>query len=241
MQRTVQPAITWAQLPTRRLYRFTKRAIDMGGALCLLLLLSPILVICALAVRRSSPGPILFRQERVGLRGQTFAFLKFRSMYVAADTAPHREYVAAFIRGEAPVDTEASVASAADDAVRQKLRTPLYKLGNDRRITPAGAWLRRTSLDELPQLWNVLRGEMSLVGPRPPIPYELEHYRPEQYSRLGVRPGITGLWQVSGRSRTTFEEMVALDLAYIKEQSLRLDLLILLRTIPTVLAWGDAR
>jgi lipopolysaccharide/colanic/teichoic acid biosynthesis glycosyltransferase len=239
MQRTVQPAITWAQVPTRRLYRFTKRAIDMGGALFLLILLAPVFAVCALAVRRSSPGPIIFRQERVGLRGQTFAFLKFRSMYVAADTAPHREYVAAFIRGEAPVAV-AEVATTGD-AADGKLRVPLYKLGNDRRITPAGAWLRRTSLDELPQLWNVLRGEMSLVGPRPPIPYELEHYRPEQFNRLGVRPGITGLWQVSGRSRTTFEEMVALDLAYIKEQSLRLDLLILLRTVPTVLAWRDAR
>ncbi|HEY8599586.1 MAG TPA: sugar transferase [Thermomicrobiales bacterium] len=238
MQRTIQPAITWAQLPTRRLYRYTKRAIDLVGALVLLIVLAPVFAFCALAVRRSSPGPIFFRQERVGLRGQTFAFLKFRSMYVEADTTPHREYVAAFIRGEAPVVANAD---AADDGARDTLRVPLYKLGNDRRITPAGAWLRRTSLDELPQLWNVLRGEMSLVGPRPPIPYELEHYRPEQFSRLGVRPGITGLWQVSGRSRTTFEEMVALDLAYINEQSLRLDLLILLRTIPTVLACRDAR
>ena len=238
MQRTVQPAITWAQLPTRRLYRCTKRAIDLGGAFILLLLLAPIFAIFALAVCRSSPGPIFFRQERVGLRGQTFAFLKFRSMYVAADTAPHREYAAAFIRGGAPVAAEAD---APDNGSRDKLRVPLYKLGNDRRITPVGAWLRRTSLDELPQLWNVLCGEMSLVGPRSSILYELEHYRPEQYRRLGVRPGITGLWQISGRSRTTFEEMVALDLAYVTEQSLRLDLLILLRTIPTVLAFRDAR
>ena len=239
MQRTVQPAITWAQLPTRRLYRCTKRAIDLSGAFILLLLLAPVIALCALAVRRSSPGPIFFRQERVGLRGQTFAFLKFRSMYVAADTAPHREYVAAFIRGEAPVAV--AEADAPGNGSRDKLRVPLYKLGNDRRITPVGAWLRRTSLDELPQLWNVLRGEMSLIGPRPPILYELEHHRPEQYRRLGVRPGITDLWQVSGRSRTTFEEMVALDLAYITEQSLRLDLLILLCTIPTVLAFRDAR
>lgn len=226
MQGTIQSAVPWAELPARRLYRLAKRAFDVVGAAGLLVALSPVIALCAIAVRRSSPGPIIFRQERVGERGKTFAFLKFRSMYVAADTAPHREYVAAFIKGQAQ---------------QQQTDVPLYKLGNDRRITPAGRWLRRTSLDELPQLWNVLRGEMSLVGPRPPIPYELEHYHPEQYGRLAIKPGITGLWQVSGRSRTTFEEMVALDLDYIRRQSFGLDLLILLRTIPTVIASRDAR
>jgi exopolysaccharide biosynthesis polyprenyl glycosylphosphotransferase len=225
MQGAIQPAVTWAELPARRIYRLSKRVFDLVGAVVLLLVLSPVVACCALAVRLSSPGPIIFRQERVGERGKTFLFLKFRSMYVAADTTPHQTYVAAFIKGEA----------------RQDDGVPLYKMGNDRRITPAGRWLRRTSLDELPQLWNVIRGEMSLVGPRPPIPYELDHYRPEQYGRLAVKPGLTGLWQVSGRSRTTFEQMVALDLDYIQRQSFMLDLAILLRTIPTVIASRDAR
>jgi exopolysaccharide biosynthesis polyprenyl glycosylphosphotransferase len=221
------PAIAWPELPARRLYRFGKRAFDIVVAAALLVLLAPLMAVCALAVRRSSPGPVIFRQERAGERGRVFSFLKFRSMYVAADPAPHRAYVAAFIRGQAAREAMAGL--------------PLYKLGDDRRITPAGRWLRKTSLDELPQLWNVLRGEMSLVGPRPPIPYELEHYRPEQWGRLAVKPGITGLWQVSGRSRTTFEEMVALDLDYIRRQSFALDLAILLRTIPTVILGRDAR
>ena len=225
MQGAIQPAVTWAELPARRVYRLAKRAFDIAGAGALLIALSPIIALCALAVWRSSPGPIIYRQERVGERGKTFMFLKFRSMYVASDSTPHREYVAAFIKGQAQQQTD----------------VPLYKLGNDRRITPAGHWLRRTSLDELPQLWNVLRGEMSLVGPRPPIPYELEHYGPEQFGRLAVKPGLTGLWQVSGRSRTTFEQMVALDLDYIRRQSFMLDLAILLRTIPTVIASRDAR
>jgi lipopolysaccharide/colanic/teichoic acid biosynthesis glycosyltransferase len=218
MQSAIHPAVTWAEVPARRVYRLSKRIFDLVGAVVLLLVLSPVFACCALAVRLSSPGPIIFRQERVGERGKTFLFLKFRSMYVASDTTPHQTYVAAFIKGEA----------------RQDDGVPLYKMGNDRRITPAGRWLRRTSLDELPQLWNVIRGEMSLVGPRPPIPYEL-------YGRLAVRPGLTGLWQVSGRSRTTFEQMVALDLDYIQRQSFMLDLAILLRTIPTVIASRDAR
>lgn len=225
MQGAIQPTVTWAELPARRVYRTAKRAFDIVGAAALLIALAPLIAICALAVRRSSPGPIIFRQDRVGERGKIFVFLKFRSMYVASDTAPHREYAAAFIKGQA----------------QQQSAVPLFKLGNDRRITPVGHWLRRTSLDELPQLWNVLRGEMSLVGPRPPIPYELEHYGPEQIQRLAVKPGLTGLWQVSGRSRTTFEQMVALDLEYIRRQSFGLDLLILLRTIPTVIASRDAR
>jgi lipopolysaccharide/colanic/teichoic acid biosynthesis glycosyltransferase len=225
MQGAIHPAVAWTELPARRTYRLCKRLFDLVGAAVLLVVLAPVFALCALAVRLSSPGPIIFRQERVGERGQTFLFLKFRSMYVASDPAPHRTYVAAFIKGEA----------------RQDDGVPLYKLGHDRRITPAGHWLRRTSLDELPQLWNVVRGEMSLVGPRPPIPYELEHYGPEQFGRLAVKPGLTGLWQVSGRSRTTFEQMVALDLDYIQRQSFLLDLAILLRTIPTVIAGRDAR
>lgn len=227
MQQSIQAVIATRELPRSLPFRISKRLLDLVVSGTLLILLSPVLALCALAVWWSSSGPIIFRQERVGLRGQSFTFLKFRSMYHAADSAPHRAYIAAFIRGEAQQQASSS--------------GQLYKLTGDRRITPVGQWLRRTSLDELPQLWNIFRGDMSLVGPRPPIPYELEHYRPEQYVRLAVKPGLTGLWQVSGRSRTTFEQMIDLDLDYIRRQSFWLDLAILIRTIPTVLLGRDAR
>ncbi len=227
MQHLVHPSMVPLVVPQRPFYRITKRLIDIAVAATALVALSPVFAACALAVRRGSPGPIIFRQERVGLRGQTFTFLKFRSMYHNADAAPHREYVTAFIRGKA-----AQVA----DGDQQ-----VYKLVGDARITSAGRWLRRTSLDELPQFWSVLRGDMSLVGPRPPIPYEVAEYNPEQLARLAVKPGITGLWQISGRSSTTFSEMVALDLDYIRQQSLWFDLGILVRTIPAVLSTRGAR
>jgi lipopolysaccharide/colanic/teichoic acid biosynthesis glycosyltransferase len=147
--------------------------------------------------------------------------LKLRTMYVDADSAVHEAYVKRYIAGEVGDD-------AAHDA-------PVFKLVGDPRITPAGHWLRRLSLDELPQLINVLRGDMSLVGPRPPLPYEVEHYRPRDLQRLRARPGITGLWQVSGRNRTTFDEMIDLDLQYISQWSVWMDLKILWRTIPVVL------
>jgi exopolysaccharide biosynthesis polyprenyl glycosylphosphotransferase len=214
-------------VPISPLYRIAKRLLDVTVSATVLVILAPVFAACAIAVWRSSPGPIIFRQERVGLRGQTFTFLKFRSMYHRADAAPHREYVTAFIRGEA---------AQQDDGDKQ-----VYKLVTDTRVTPVGRLLRRTSLDELPQFWSVLRGDMSLVGPRPPIPYEVEHYRPDQLARLGVKPGITGLWQISGRSSTTFAEMVALDLLYIKQQSFWFDVAILLRTIPAVLSTRGAR
>jgi lipopolysaccharide/colanic/teichoic acid biosynthesis glycosyltransferase len=182
--------------------------------------------ICALAIRLESSGPLLFRQERVGERGKRFRLLKFRSMVANADATPHREYVAAFIRGTA--ERQGGKGAA------------VYKLARDPRVTRVGRLMRRTSLDELPQLWNVLRGDMSLVGPRPPIPYELEHYQKVHLGRLAVKPGITGLWQVSGRSSTSFEAMVDMDLAYIQQRSLGLDLRILLKTIPVVLSARSA-
>lgn len=203
-------------------YRVTKRMFDLLFALFFLAMFSPLLIICAVLVRLSSPGPILFRQRRVGLSGREFIFLKFRSMYAGADHAPHREYVTAVIEG-----------SATQHAAG---RQPIYKLTGDSRVTPVGRWLRRLSLDELPQLWNVLVGDMSLVGPRPPIPYELDHYLPRHLQRLAAKPGITGLWQVSGRSGTTFEDMVRLDLQYIARASIWLDVVILFKTIPAVLA-----
>jgi lipopolysaccharide/colanic/teichoic acid biosynthesis glycosyltransferase len=233
------------------LYAATKRVIDVAVAATALTLLLPVLAACALLVVLDSPGPVFFRQQRVGKNGRLFTMLKFRSMRTGADTALHQQYVAAFIGGSLTtrgVERAASPApgttggspTAATPHTAGTTAGGLYKLTDDPRVTRVGRWLRRLSLDELPQLWNVLRGEMSLVGPRPPIAYELDHYAQAHMRRLLVVPGLTGLWQVSGRSRTTFEEMVALDLRYIEERSLALDLTILLKTIPVVLLGSDA-
>jgi lipopolysaccharide/colanic/teichoic acid biosynthesis glycosyltransferase len=219
-----QPGVS-LELVNSGSYQSLKRCLDLALSGLLLVALAPVWALCAVAVRLDSPGPILFRQQRAGEGGRIFTMLKFRTMRANADTTSHREYVASLINGQSqPHSNE---------------QGQFYKLVGDPRITPVGHWLRRTSLDELPQLANVLRGEMSLVGPRPPIPYELEHYQPAHLQRLAVKPGITGLWQVSGRSRTTFEEMVKLDLEYISKQSLLLDLGILLKTIPVVLYSPD--
>jgi exopolysaccharide biosynthesis polyprenyl glycosylphosphotransferase len=208
-------------------YLAVKRQFDLVAAGLMLLVLSPLLLAIALLVHFTSPGPILFRQERVGEGGRRFWMLKFRSMRSEASSDPHREFAVAYIQGLAAKQR------AADGS--------LYKLASDPRVTPIGRILRKLSLDELPQLWNVLRGEMSLVGPRPPLPYEVEQYQPEHLGRLAAKPGITGLWQVSGRSRTTFDEMVALDLEYIHRCSFALDAWILVRTIPVVLFGDGAR
>jgi lipopolysaccharide/colanic/teichoic acid biosynthesis glycosyltransferase len=197
-----------------------KRVLDTILSLLLLICLCWLFAICALAVMLSSRGPVFFRQQRVGKGGQTFTMLKFRSMYVHTDSASHREYVTAFIQGQA--------------APQEGNGAPVYKLVHDARVTSVGRWLRRSSLDELPQLWNVLRGEMSLVGPRPPVPYEVALYPPSYMERFAVAPGITGLWQVCARSTASFEEMMALDLAYVRKQSFLLDLQILLKTVPAV-------
>ena len=204
-----------------------KRTLDVTFALALLLACAPMLAIIALLVRLTSPGPVLFRQLRIGQLGKPFRMLKFRTMYVGVDPHPHSAFVADFIKGNGGSHACADV--------------PLFKLTNDPRITPLGRFLRKTSLDELPQLWNVLIGEMSLVGPRPPIPYELDHYAPWHLRRvLEAKPGITGLWQVTGRSRTTFDEMVRLDLRYVTRRSLLTDLWILIRTARTVLSGTGA-
>jgi lipopolysaccharide/colanic/teichoic acid biosynthesis glycosyltransferase len=209
-------------------YRAAKRVLDVTLSLALLVCLLPVFLFCAVLVRLDSPGPILFRQQRVGERGRLFTFLKFRTMRHGADADLHRSYAASFIRGQA--QRLGGVGEAG-----------LFKLAGDPRVTRVGYWLRRFSLDELPQFLNVLWGDMSLVGPRPPIPYELDHYGPDHMRRLLVKPGLTGLWQVRGRSRTTFEEMVALDLEYIRARSLLLDLRILAQTVPEVLFAQDAR
>ena len=181
----------------------------------------------AVLIKLTSKGPILFRQERVGQYGRKFMFLKFRSMYVNNDHAIHREYVKSLIAG------------SADSTDAPGGQRKVYKLTNDPRITWIGGFLRKTSLDEIPQFFNVLRGEMSLVGPRPPIAYEVESYDIWHRRRLlGVKPGITGLWQVAGRSRTTFDEMVRLDLQYAKSWSVWMDLRILVQTPRAVVA-GD--
>ncbi len=207
----------------------TKRVMDVVGSMLILAILSPVLLIVALAVKLSSKGPVFYSQQRVGQYGKPFTFIKFRSMYVGNDSRIHQEYVAKLIAGEAERH-HASVDNGGNGS-GNKAGAGVYKLTNDPRITPVGSFLRRTSLDELPQLVNVLRGEMSLVGPRPAIPYEVAKYQTWHRRRvLEVKPGITGLWQVNGRCRIGFDEMVRLDLRYAKAWSPWFDLKILLRT-----------
>lgn len=215
-------------IDSRRGSRLVKRAMDIAGSLCGLVVLSPMLIAIAIAIKLTSQGPVLYRQERVGRYGRTFTFLKFRSMYHRNDPKVHEEFVKRLIAGT--VDSSESNGNSG-----------LYKLTNDPRVTSIGKFLRKSSLDELPQLLNVLRGEMSLVGPRPPVPYEFECYHTWHKQRLvAVQPGITGLWQVGGRSRTTFDEMVRLDLKYATSWSPWLDLKILVRTPQAVLSGEGA-
>ncbi len=212
----------------RRISLFAKRILDIFGSMAILVLLLPVVTLIALAIKLSSPGPVLFRQERVGLFGKKFTFLKFRSMFVANDESIHKEFVTKFISGEMP-------------AVDPGRSNGHFKLKNDPRVTRVGKLLRRTSLDELPQFWNVLVGDMSVVGPRPPVPYEYDRYNTWHRRRLlTVKPGITGLWQVRGRSRVKFDDMVRLDLLYAKDWSLWLDLEILLRTPGAVVGGSGA-
>lgn len=198
-----------AALTSRR-----KRLTDIAVALVLLVLSSPVWLVAAVLIKVSSSGPIFFRQTRIGTDGNEFVCFKFRTMHMGGSDAAHRELVSRMIRGE-------TVEAAEGEP---------YKLKNDARVIRGVGWLRRTSLDELPQLINVLRGEMSMVGPRPPLPYEVELYQPWQLQRLAVRPGITGLWQVSGRNRLTYNEMCDLDRRYIEGWSYSRDLAIMART-----------
>jgi lipopolysaccharide/colanic/teichoic acid biosynthesis glycosyltransferase len=193
--------------------------LDLFVALPLLILLAPLLLAIALAVRLESPGPALFRQRRLGRDMSPFTAFKFRSMRSDADAAPHRDYVKSLIAQGSRGLTS-----------RDGGRGGLYKLAVDNRITRVGRLLRRLSLDELPQLLNVARGDMSLVGPRPVIPYEAEQYPTAWRERFRVKPGLTGLWQVSGRNERTYEEMVRFDIEYARTQRIALDLLILVKT-----------
>jgi lipopolysaccharide/colanic/teichoic acid biosynthesis glycosyltransferase len=211
----------------KRLPLLTKRVMDIVGSTLALILLTPLFLVLAIIIKMTSKGPILFRQQRVGQFGTRFEFLKFRSMAVSTDEGIHKEYVQNFIAGKA------------QPAVGTGDQKVVYKITSDPRVSWIGRFMRRTSLDELPQFWNVLQGEMSLVGPRPPIPYEIESYDIWHRRRLlEAKPGITGLWQVHGRSRTTFDEMVRLDLQYSRTWSILLDLKILLQTPPAVIL-GD--
>lgn len=209
----------WPEVPTARgrlCYRIAKRSIGLIGAVTFLLLLSPVFLAVAIAIKLDSRGPVIFKQARVGIGGKLFTLYKFRSMGTDAEKT------------------------------RQKLlhmneaKGPIFKIQNDPRVTPVGRFLRRYSVDELPQIFNVLKGDMCFVGPRPPLPNEVAEYEPWQLRRLSVIPGITCLWQVSGRSNLTFEEWVQLDLKYIDTRSVFLDMSILLRTIPAVFSGKGA-
>lgn len=209
----------WSRTRGMRLTLKLKRGMDILGSLGLLILCAPVFAMIAAAIKLTSPGPIFFKQERVGQFGRCFTFMKFRSMKANNDAREHKEYMEKLIAGR-----ETRI-------LHDKSGEGVYKLVNDARITTIGKILRKTSMDELPQLINVLTGDMSLVGPRPPIPYEVGVYQTWHRSRvLQAKPGMTGLWQVMGRSRTRFDDMVRLDLRYASSWSLWLDIKILLRT-----------
>jgi lipopolysaccharide/colanic/teichoic acid biosynthesis glycosyltransferase len=200
---------------------FARRTLDLVLALTALVALAPLLIAIAIAIRVESRGPVIFRQRRLGRDRAPFVVHKFRTMHADCDEGRHRDFVQELISGDPPL-------TEGDE------KEPLYKLHGDDRVTRVGRFLRRLSLDELPQLWNVLRGQMSLSGPRPVLEYEAEVY-PEWYDeRFAVKPGMTGLWQVSGRNQRTYDEMVRLDIEYVRRQSIPLDLSILLRTVLVV-------
>jgi exopolysaccharide biosynthesis polyprenyl glycosylphosphotransferase len=208
------PAVLPFETPhSRGLYlRAGKRILDIAGAVLALVVLAPVVALLAVIVRATSRGPVFYRSTRIGRGGQAFTFYKLRSMVKDADLK--RQHLSHLNEADGPV----------------------FKIARDPRITPIGRFMRSTSLDEVPQFWNVLIGDMSLVGPRPPIPEEVAQYEPWQLRRLDVRPGLTCLWQISGRSRIGFQEWMRLDLEYIRHRSFVLDLKILLRTIPAVLS-----
>jgi lipopolysaccharide/colanic/teichoic acid biosynthesis glycosyltransferase len=203
------------------------RVLDLVVSAVLLVVLAPLLAIIAIIIRLDESGKVVYRQRRVGHHQKPFTVNKFRTMHENAGHENHRAFVLKLIEGDDPGKEDAPDGAEPD--------RPFFKIKRDPRVTRAGHYLRKSSLDELPQLWNVLRGDMSLVGPRPPIGYEVEHYPAHWFGRFAVKPGVTGLWQVSGRSELTMEQMIALDLEYARTRSLWLNVKILLRTIPVVL------
>ncbi len=215
-----------SHVPQKKISLGIKRAMDIFGSAALLLLLSPLLAAIAVIIKLTSQGPVFFRQDRLGRLGRRFKCLKFRTMYANNDSKIHQDYVQEYIAGKKPQTVDSGAPA-------------IYKITSDPRVTPIGRFLRKTSLDEVPQFFNVLVGTMSLVGPRPPLPYEFEIYDTWHRRRvLEVKPGVTGLWQVSGRSRLTFDEMVRLDLLYCRTWSFWLDVKILLATPGAVIS-GD--
>ena len=224
---TIYPDLA-GEMESRRIRLFVKRCLDIVGSIVALVILAPVMVMIAVAIKLTSPGPVLFRQMRLDQSGKRFPFLKFRSMYAKNDHSIHEAYIKGFIsnRTDPP-------AHGGDSKV--------YKLQADPRVTRVGQFLRRTSLDEIPQFFNVLIGHMSLVGPRPPVPYEFAAYKTWHRRRLlAVKPGITGYWQVEGRSRVKFDEMVRMDITYVRTWSLWMDIKILLRTPRAVLSGNGA-
>jgi lipopolysaccharide/colanic/teichoic acid biosynthesis glycosyltransferase len=230
------------QADRRRGYHLAKRIIDVAIASVALLALLPLAVVIAVAIRLDSPGAVIYRQERMHARrlrtahgwawvAEPFTLLKFRTMTANADTSLHRDYITAYLQGDA--DHLASLRPGRQDG-------DSYRPAVDPRVTRVGRWLRRTSLDELPQLWNVVRGDMSLVGPRPPLPYETDLYQPHHLRRLGGPCGITGWAQVRGRTSIDFEETVRLDLEYMARSSVAFDLRVLLLTLPAVMSMRGA-
>jgi exopolysaccharide biosynthesis polyprenyl glycosylphosphotransferase len=204
------------RMGTTNLVQTVQRITDIAVSGLLLLALLPLFIVVALLIRLDTPGPVLFVQKRVGKGGKLFSLYKFRSMVSDAESL-HKAY-----------------------AALNERNGPVFKIRQDPRVTRTGRFLRRFSLDELPQLINVLKGEMSLVGPRPALPNEVQQYGPVEKQRLTVTPGLTGLWQVSGRSNLTFEESVGMDLYYIEHQSIWLNFKILLRTVPAVIGGEGA-
>lgn len=199
---TVPPRVETKRVP----YAFAKRTFDIVCASTLLLIIAPLMAVLALLVKLTSKGPAFYRSTRVGLGGRHFRFLKFRSMYVDAD------------------------ARLADLVAHNEKDGPIFKMKNDPRVTPVGRFIRKYSLDELPQLIHVFVGEMSMVGPRPPVPGEVEHYDATCLERLSVKPGISCYWQIMGRSNLTFEEWMELDQRYLREMSFWTDVVILMKT-----------
>lgn len=212
----------------RTAFSRVKRGMDIFGSAVALVLLAPVFLLIAVAIKLTSAGPVIFRQQRLGQYGKRFTCLKFRSMYVNNDLTIHQEFMKRVIHGEA-------------EGTRSEAGERIYKMVHDPRITQLGHFLRRTSLDELPQFFNVLKGDMSLVGPRPPLAYEFQQYEVWHRRRLlAVKPGITGLWQVNGRSKVSFDEMVRLDLRYVRTCSFWLDIQILLQTPRAVFSGNGA-
>ena len=244
LQWSVGPAIGAQQDGADAMYFIAKRVMDLTIVAFSLVFLLPLLAFIALLIKWDSPGPAIFRQERVTARRRErdgkvfweetpFTIYKFRTMRTDAKSTLHRQFIEAYIAGDDKRMAELQSAQQAEDAK--------YKLVQDPRVTRVGSFLRKTSLDELPQLWNVVLGNMSLVGPRPPIPYEVELYQFHHHDRLRTIPGITGWWQVRGRSATSFEEMVQMDVEYIQQQSMWLDIKIIVMTVTAVVYGKGAR